>query len=90
MATTPRIRVHKDGSTYSQGRYRVTRPGRSKPVQTSPSFDDHAAAIRWIRLLVRVGPVEAERILAAQLGAAPRYSHSRCGFTGTSTASARA
>lgn len=70
MATTPRIRVRKDGSTYSQVRYRITRPGHSKPVETSQSFDDHAAAIRWAKLLDRVGPVEAERVLAAQLGAA--------------------
>lgn len=69
MATTPRIRVRKDGSTYSQVRYRITRPGHSKPVQSSQSFDDHAAAIRWARLLDRVGPVEAERVLAAKLAA---------------------
>lgn len=68
MATTPRIRVRKDGSTYSQVRYRITRDG--KTVQASQSFDDHAAAIRWARLLDRVGPIEAERILAAQHGAA--------------------
>jgi integrase len=67
MATTPRIRVRKDGSTYSQVRYRINRDG--KAVQASQSFDDHAAAIRWARLLDRVGPVEAERVLAAQLGA---------------------
>ncbi|WP_063045439.1 hypothetical protein [Nocardia rhamnosiphila] len=33
MATTPRIRVRKDGSTYSQVRYRINRDG--KAVQTS-------------------------------------------------------
>ncbi|MGW5377391.1 hypothetical protein ACWESM_18290 [Nocardia sp. NPDC003999] len=67
MATTPSIRVRKDGSTYSQVRYRIIRD--SKAVQTSQSFDDHAAAIRWARLLDRVGPAEAEGVLAAQLGA---------------------
>ncbi|MEU6186633.1 hypothetical protein [Nocardia sp. NPDC047038] len=67
MATTPRIRVRKDGSTHSQVRYRIIRD--SKAVQTSQSFDDHAAAIRWARLLDRVGPAEAEGVLAAQLGA---------------------
>ncbi len=67
MATTPRIRVRKDGSTYSQVRYRITRDG--KTVQASRSFNDHAAAIRWARLLDRVGPIEAERVLDAQLGA---------------------
>ncbi|MFD3431114.1 hypothetical protein [Nocardia fluminea] len=71
MATTPRIRIRTDGSTYSQVRYRITRAGHSKPVQTSQSFDDHAAAIRWAKLLDRVGPIEAERVLAAQLAADP-------------------
>jgi integrase len=71
MATTPRIRVRKDGSTYSQVRYRITRPGHRTPVQTSQSFDDHRAAIRWAKLLDRVGPIEAERVLAAQLAADP-------------------
>ncbi|MGY2028698.1 hypothetical protein [Nocardia gipuzkoensis] len=51
----------------SQVRYRINRD--HKAVQTSQSFDDHAAAIRWARLLDRVGPAEAERVLAAQLGA---------------------
>lgn len=69
MATTPRVRIRKDGSTYSQVRYRITRPGHSSPVQSSQSFDDHTAAIRWARLLDRVGPIEAERILRAQLAA---------------------
>lgn len=69
MATTPRVRVRKDGTTYSQVRYRVTRDG--KTVQSSQSFDDHAAAIRWAKLLDRVGAVEAERVLAAQLASAP-------------------
>lgn len=69
MATTPRIRVRKDGSTYSQVRYRVTRNG--KTVQASQSFSDHRAAIRWAKLLDRVGPIEAERVLAAQLAAEP-------------------
>jgi hypothetical protein len=67
MATTPRIRVRKDGSTYSQVCCRINRDG--KAVETPQSFDDHAAAIRWARLLDRVGPVEAERVLATQLGA---------------------
>ncbi|WP_406234992.1 tyrosine-type recombinase/integrase [Nocardia sp. NBC_01009] len=68
MSTTPRIRTRKDGTAYSQVRYRVDRDGRT--LQTSRSFDDHQAAIRWARLLDRVGPIEAERILAAQLAAA--------------------
>ncbi|MBF6460766.1 hypothetical protein IU433_17180 [Nocardia puris] len=52
---------------------RIPRPQRSaaKSVQTSQSFDDHAAAIRWAKLLDRVGAAEAERVLAAQLAATP-------------------
>ncbi|WP_327147130.1 hypothetical protein [Nocardia sp. NBC_01329] len=63
------MRVRKDGTTYSQVRYRVTRGG--KTVQSSQSFDDHNAAIRWAKLLDRVGAIEAERVLAAQLASAP-------------------
>ncbi|WP_410872964.1 hypothetical protein [Nocardia sp. A7] len=69
--TTPRVRVREDGSTVSQVHYRIPRPGLPEPIATSQSFDDHAAAIRWAELLDRVGPVEAERVLAAQLAAAP-------------------
>ncbi|RJO70622.1 hypothetical protein D5S18_25715 [Nocardia panacis] len=50
-------------------RYRIERDGTL--VQTSQSFDDHAAAIRFAKLVDRVGPVEAERVLAAQLAAVP-------------------
>ncbi|WP_378735338.1 tyrosine-type recombinase/integrase [Nocardia brasiliensis] len=67
--TTPRVRVRNDGTTYSQVCYRIERSG--KIVQTSQSFDDHRAAIRWAKLLDRVGPIEAERVLAAQLAADP-------------------
>ncbi|MGW6699781.1 hypothetical protein [Nocardia sp. NPDC055049] len=63
------MRVRKDGTTYSQVRYRVTRDG--KTVQSSQSFDDHGAAIRWAKLLDRVGAIEAERVLAAQLASTP-------------------
>ncbi|MEU4707316.1 hypothetical protein AB0G00_12885 [Nocardia salmonicida] len=69
--TTPRIRVRKDGSTVSQVRCRIPRPGLSEPVATSQSFADHAVAIRWAKLLDQVGSVEAECVLAAQLAAAP-------------------
>ncbi|WP_328408214.1 hypothetical protein [Nocardia sp. NBC_00403] len=65
--STPRIRIRKDNTTYSQVRYRVECDGRT--VETSQSFDDHGAAIRWAKLLDEVGPLEAERILAAQQGA---------------------
>lgn len=68
--TTPRIRVRKDGSTVSQVRYRITRPGEEETA-TSQTFTDHAAAVRWAKLLDRVGPIEAERVLAVQLAATP-------------------
>ncbi|APE32654.1 hypothetical protein BOX37_00150 [Nocardia mangyaensis] len=68
--TTPRIRVRKDGSTVSQVRYRIKRPGAAEEIATSQTFVDHAEAIRWAKLLDRVGAVEAERVLAARLAAA--------------------
>lgn len=68
--TTPRIRVRKDGSTVSQVRYRIKRPGAAEEIATSQTFVDHVEAIRWAKLLDRVGAVEAERVLAARLAAA--------------------
>ncbi|MFD4439992.1 hypothetical protein ACFWPK_09440 [Nocardia sp. NPDC058519] len=44
----------------SQVRYRVPRPGVSEPVATLQTHDDHAAAIRWAKLLDRV----ADRLVA--------------------------
>ncbi len=66
---TPRPRPRKDGTIGFQVRYRVPRPGSPAPVATSQVFDDIESATRWAELLHRVGPVAAEGILAAQLGA---------------------
>ncbi|MBF6328766.1 tyrosine-type recombinase/integrase [Nocardia transvalensis] len=62
---TPRPRRRADGSIYYQIRYRIPRDGDI--VETSKSFDDPVAAVRWANLLHQFGAVEAERILAAQL-----------------------
>lgn len=51
-----RIRTRKDGTSYSQVRYRIA--GR----QGSISFDDHAEALKFDKLVVKVGPAKALEI----------------------------
>ncbi|WP_024801182.1 site-specific integrase [Nocardia sp. BMG51109] len=58
-----RIRTRADGSSYSQVLY------RHDGTQSSVSFDDHAAALRWRDILDRVGPAAALRILDAERSA---------------------
>lgn len=67
-APTPRPRPRSDGTIGYQVRYRIDR-GTGKPTESSQMFDDYTAAANWAELLVRVGAAEAERILAARLGA---------------------
>lgn len=55
MATV-RVRPRKDGSAYSQVRYRLN------GTETSASFDDHAEALRFCDLVNRVGPAKALEI----------------------------
>ncbi|MGV9666911.1 tyrosine-type recombinase/integrase [Nocardia niigatensis] len=59
-----RVRTRADKSTYTQILY------RHNEKQTSQSFEDHATALRWKKLLDQVGPDEALRVLEAQIGAA--------------------
>lgn len=64
MATV-RLRQRKDGSVYTQVRYRLD------GVESSASFNDHAEAMRFCELATRAGPAKAievwrvERNLAA-------------------------
>jgi integrase len=50
---TVRVRKRKDGSTYSQVRYRLD------GVESSASFDDHAEALQFCDLATRLGPAKA-------------------------------
>jgi integrase len=52
MATV-RVRQRKDGSTYSQVRYRLD------GVESSASFNDHAEALQFCDLATRLGPAKA-------------------------------
>lgn len=61
-----RITTRKDGSTYTQILFRERVPGRDKPVQTSESFDDHAAALRFKKILDSAGVEAARKILDAE------------------------
>jgi integrase len=51
-----RFRTRKDGSTYTQCRYRIQ--GR----EASISFDDHAQALKFQKLIDKVGPAKALEI----------------------------
>ena len=51
-----RIRTRSDGTAYSQVRYRIN--GK----QSSVSFDDHAEALAFDRLITKVGPAKALQI----------------------------
>lgn len=61
-----RITTRKDGSTYTQILFREKVPGREKPVQTSESFDNHASALRFKKILDSAGIVAARKILDAE------------------------
>jgi integrase len=50
---TVRVRKRKDGSTYSQVRYRLD------GVESSASFNDHAEALQFCDLANRLGPAKA-------------------------------
>lgn len=63
MAST-RIRTRKDGTSYTSVLY------RADGQQRSTSFDDHAAALRYLKLLEQVGPDEAEKIIGIERQAA--------------------
>lgn len=60
-----RIGTRKDGSTYTQILFRVPDPTTGKTVQTSESFEDHAAALRWKKILDQSGPERARALLSA-------------------------
>ena len=57
-----RIRTLEDGTTTTAVLYRIGKK------QTSKSFDDHKAALRYKDLVDKIGPVEAEKILFAEEG----------------------
>jgi integrase len=59
-----RINTRKDGSTYTQVLFREHDPAKGRRVQASLSFDDHAAALRWQKLLDEHGPEKARALLA--------------------------
>ncbi|WP_246023272.1 hypothetical protein [Nocardia yunnanensis] len=59
-----RVRTRADRSTYTQILF------RHNGKQTSQSFEDHATALRWKKLLDQSGPDEALCVLEAQIGAA--------------------
>ena len=64
-----RISTRRDGSTYTQILFREFDPLRGRKVQSSLSFDEHGAAVRWQRILDKVGPEETRRLLADEEGA---------------------
>jgi integrase len=47
--------------------FRAFDPVKGKIAQTSESFDDHEEALKWQKILDRVGPEQARKILYAQL-----------------------
>lgn len=51
-----RVRSRSDGSNYTQVRYRID------GLQTSASFDDHAAALAFKKRCDEIGPAEALRL----------------------------
>lgn len=61
-----RIGTRRDGTTYTQVLFRAADPTTGKRRQTSESFDDHASALRWQKLLDELGPDRARALLTAE------------------------
>ncbi|WP_305781252.1 tyrosine-type recombinase/integrase [Nocardia nova] len=65
-----RISTRKDGTTYTQILFREFDEAKGKKVQSSLSFNDHAAALKWKKVLDQVGPEQTRRMLDAEEAAA--------------------
>lgn len=61
-----RICTRKDGSTYTQILFREFDQIKNKMVQSSLSFDDHSAALKWQKILDKVGAEETRKMLGAE------------------------
>ncbi|WP_328439217.1 tyrosine-type recombinase/integrase [Nocardia puris] len=61
-----RINTRRDGSTYTQILFREHDPAKGRKVQSSLSFDDHGAALKWQKVLDEVGPERVRAMLAAE------------------------
>ncbi|MBF5002582.1 hypothetical protein IRT45_36360, partial [Nocardia sp. BSTN01] len=64
-----RISTRRDGSTYTQILFREFDPSKGRKVQSSLTFDDHAAAVRWQKILDKNGPERTRELLTAEEGA---------------------
>lgn len=61
-----RIGTRRDGSTYTQVLFREHDPTKGRKVQSSFSFDDHAVALRWQKILDQHGPEKTRAMLDAE------------------------
>ncbi|PSR63950.1 site-specific integrase [Nocardia nova] len=61
-----RIGTRRDGSTYTQILFREFDPAKGRKVQSSLSFDEHADAVRWQKILDQVGPEQTRKMLAVE------------------------
>lgn len=61
-----RINTRRDGTTYTQILFREHDPAKGRKVQSSLSFDDHGAALKWQQVLDEVGPERVRAMLAAE------------------------
>ncbi|MGW4718908.1 tyrosine-type recombinase/integrase [Nocardia sp. NPDC004260] len=61
-----RVNTRKDGTVAVQVLFREYDPDEQRKVQASVTFDDHAAALSWQKILDKVGPEQARKILAAE------------------------
>ncbi|MGY1945290.1 tyrosine-type recombinase/integrase [Nocardia asiatica] len=61
-----RVVPRKDGSTYTQILFREFDAAKGRRVQSSVSFDDHGAALRWQKVLDQSGPEQARALLAVE------------------------
>jgi len=61
-----RINTRADGTTGTQILFREFDPAKGKRVQASVTFDDHAAALAWQKILDKHGPEQARAILATE------------------------
>lgn len=65
-----RICTRKDGTVYTQILFREFDEIRGKTVQSSLSFDDHATALKWQKILDKSGPEQTRKMLGAEESAA--------------------
>lgn len=64
--STVRINPFDDGSVTTSILFREFDPAKGRRVQGSLTFDDHEAAMAWKKILDKVGPEQARKIIGAE------------------------